>query len=71
MKATIAALVRGKILALNGYMVTGLSKSPGCGEVFVDKEEIKTSVLTDSVTLVKVKTPAGPRFFEVHFKETY
>jgi len=73
LKANLARWVQIQIGhgEIEGATISGLSAPPGCGEYEVKDALIKTSVLDNNTTAIFIKTPAGPRHFEVHFKETY
>lgn len=69
-KPEIARLVQDRIFALAGIQVEGVSHPFGCGEVAV-KSTLETRVISAYITTISIKTPCGPRFFEVKFKESY
>lgn len=72
LKANIAYAVQDTLFTtLDKKKISGVSAPPGCGVIEVKDAELDVSVMDKNYTAIHVRTPAGPRTFQVIFKEVY
>lgn len=73
LKENLATTLQVQLLNLNveEMKISGISAPPGCGVVEVKDARIEVRKIDNNNTTIHVKTPAGPRTFNVKFSEVY